>query len=515
MTFIVVPHQVGKATATIWVGAVDEQDLRRNPASIELDDGTEKIVCELDLSRWQRWVSYNPGDEEGYPALDRLLHRLLPKLEPVVRTLDYQRATVGGLKPNTPYSVKLGTENEAPIGADKQLREGSFKTLPAALPGESSKPFTVLLGSCFYGPKDRRGLVGATYHHLPEDRRPDIKILCGDQVYLDNPWFDTSFRYNGGNSKPGLFRAGLFQKYLNNWKQVEGDDAGFRQLLKDGANYFCSDDHEFWNNAPNFGGIGFVNTLSKGQRCWWHKAARELFEAFQSPQALMCFDVAMPSGEDHRLSFCVADTRINRTANSDRFMNAEHFEALKRWIEQLRGPGVLVVGQPVLIGKTNSPASSLGEEPTKTAWSFLDKNLANYEAQYEELVEHINNAAHSVVVLTGDVHFGRVACSKPTQGSDDAAFVEVISSPMQLVVAKIKLFERAKGLPGHYRDAPKQPFAITESRPLAPGKNHFVTVEFSYRNGGKVLMVVRSWPILESGQDLPPSPEQTFEAVLG
>src|SRR5215216_2557469 len=451
MRFLLVPHEVTDTTANIWVGVLgedDKDDERLKSVSLEYSANNVSNEVKLDAQGWKVWKTWNDEDKDRYRSWAWKLSELRLKRNPeIVRTLNYQVITIPSLEPSKTYSLRLRVDSNAAASS-----EGQVATLPDKLPEKGQKPFTILLGSCFYGPNDTDGLVGATYHHIPAQQRPDIKILCGDQVYLDNPWRETTLPWYRGYLTPGQFRAKLLERYTNNWTQAVGDDAGFRRLLKDGANYFCSDDHEFWNNAPNFGGIGFINTLSKGQRCWWWKAA------------------------------------------------AEHFEALKRWIEQLRGPGVLVVGQPVLIGKTNRPASSLGEEPTKTAWSFLDKNLANYEAQYEELVGHIKDADHSVVVLTGDVHFGRVACSKPTQGSDDAAFVEVISSPMQLVVSKIKLFERAKGLPGHYRDAAKQPFAITESRPLAPGKNHFVTVGFSYRSGGKVLMVVRSWPIIEGGQ---------------
>lgn len=67
---------------------------------------------------------------------------------------------------------------------------------------------------------------------------------------------------------------------------------------------------------------------------------------------------------------------------------------------------------------------------------------------------------------------------------------------------------------GDYKPAPTHHFAITESQPLAPDKNHFVTVGFSYRSDKKVDMEVRSWPIIEFGQELPPSPDQTFVATL-
>jgi len=374
-----------------------------------------------------------------------------------------------------------------------------------ALPSKGEKPFTLLLGSCFYKPEDEDGMVGKTYHRLSEDRRPDVKILCGDQVYLDNPWWETTLRYNGGNLRRGLFRAGFFQKYIGNWTQVEDEDAGFRQLLKDGANYFCSDDHEFWNNAPNFGGIGFINTLSRGQRDWWRAAARELFETFQSVDPLIRFDVS-------QLSFCIADTRINRSISRERFMSEEDLRTVRRWIEGLRGPGVLVVGQPVLTGET-SARKSLGTELNRTLWSALDRNLADY-AQYEELVRFIKASAHSIVVLSGDVHFGRIACIRPTPGSPDTKFVEVIASPMQLVLVKSKLLHRATKLFGSYKEPPTHHFAITESQQVAPKQNHFVTVEFTSAEGRKVDMAVWSWPVPKSEEELSANPDCVFEATL-
>ena len=58
----------------------------------------------------------------------------------------------------------------------------------AHLPTFEEKPFTVLLASCFCKREDDEGAVGRTYAQLPAGSRPDVKILCGDQVYLDDPW---------------------------------------------------------------------------------------------------------------------------------------------------------------------------------------------------------------------------------------------------------------------------------------------------------------------------------------
>jgi hypothetical protein len=114
MQFILVPHQVTDTTATIWVGAVHEkedvhqEDVWRRLVSIELDDGSEKSVTELDASKWNRWQSYSPGDENNYHYLDRFLDQVLViKPPPLIKALDYQRMDLGALKPRTSYSLKL------------------------------------------------------------------------------------------------------------------------------------------------------------------------------------------------------------------------------------------------------------------------------------------------------------------------------------------------------------------------------------------------------------------------
>jgi hypothetical protein len=254
MKFLLVPHGATAATATIWVGAIDE-DVRARSVELEFSSDHDSGVVELDASGWQKWKSYYPLDRRSLNPLD-----WLPKSSPEERKLYYQRVTIGlekRLKPRTSYFLKLRIDGET-VDLKDQLGTAQVTTLPAALPTEEEEnPLTLLLGSCFYCPNDREGLVGKTYHHIPGDKKPDIKVLCGDQVYLDNPWRDTTIKWTRSYRVPGLFRATLFQKYEKNSTQVRGEDedAGFRQLLRDGPNYFCPDDHEFWNNAPNFGGL--------------------------------------------------------------------------------------------------------------------------------------------------------------------------------------------------------------------------------------------------------------------
>src|SRR5215210_1196257 len=500
MSFLLVPHQVSDTAATIWVGALDEEGVRQRSVRLEFEGGGGREV-ELDASGWETWESFQPEDPKSYPALDRLLHLAsVLKSPPVRRTLDYQRVEIKPLRSRTSYALKLLVDDQRMIGAERHLREGRVTTLPAELPKTADKPFTLLVGSCFYGPEDPEGMVGGTYHYMPQDQRPDVKVLCGDQVYLDNPWRETTLKWYRANQKPGLFRAMLFEKYIANWTQLGGEDAGFRRLLADGANYLSSDDHEYWNNAPSFGGVGLLNSLTSGQRKWWFEEAGRLVRAFQSPSPLLQFEVPP-------LSVCVADTRINLDTKGIRFMKDEDLRSVGRWIEGLQGPGVLVVGQPVLAEGGSIARSVLKKGLMNTVMSYIDRDLPHFD-QYEELVGYIKSSEHSVVVLTGDVHFGRVACGQLKPGSE-TMFVEVISSPMHAVLG-----DKDEPLFGSYKKAPKDHFPITEDREIMHRRNHFVTVQFSSGEDGRVNVEVRAWPIPRPGEEVSPGGDVVFKRAL-
>ena len=527
MSFLLVPHEVTSTTATVWVGAIDEDALSKS-VSVEFSDGDDSSVIELDASEWKAWTSWEgPQARSSYPSWGWILAKIPPKIPPKARTLYYQRVEIKSLTPRTSYSLKLSANGQRVVGVEKYLREGRVTTLPVELPAEGEKPFTILLGSCFYGPNDPDGMVGATYHYLPEDERPDIKVLCGDQVYLDNPWRETTFRWYYSYRAHGSFRALLFKKYEDNWTQVLGNDAGFRQLLKDGANYLSSDDHEYWNNAPSIGGVGFVNTFTRTQRDWWFEVATDLFQAFQSPKPLNFIKVG-------RLSVCIADTRIHRDSKGTRFMKDEDLEAVEQWIDKLQGPGVLVIGQPVL-ARENSIRSfrdkgllggiksflekgllnSLKGLPSDIQASLFDKDLPDYRWQYDKLMTRIKKSAHSIVVLTGDVHFGRIAYGALKPGSE-SKFVEVISSPMRVVLTPTLagLGLQDKPIFGDYVKPQTEIFSQLEDRKIAEHHDQFVTLEFSSAEGTKVNMKVKTWPILGPQDEVPPRPEEPFHIIL-
>jgi hypothetical protein len=297
-------------------------------------------------------------------------------------------------------------------------------------------------------------------------------------VYLDAPWQKYLVNVYGDED----LKAQLLATYHATWSQG-GDGRGFHEILRDGATFFSSDDHELWNNAPN-------KTATVRQTWWplgdggrsWLRTATALYDLFQTPTRSASFRIGP-------LSFRVLDTRMARTADTSAFAAPEELAALRAWVEALPGPGVLVLGQPVLVDRTG------------VMGRFFDRSLADY-AQYAELVRILHGARHDVLVLTGDVHFGRVAGCTLASG---ASLIEVIASPFELVDAAVGgtwrpppgLFP-AFAMPG----VPRSTVWVDTSHRVTT--NHFATLEFN-AHGGRTRMSVRSWPIPVTAQ----APEST------
>jgi hypothetical protein len=434
MAYLVVPHEASASAATVWIGAIDEP----------FDPGHVRLVSALGEhplpGQWQHW-----GAREG-------VHRL-----------DYQRVTITGLQPRTLLPVQLLVNGQPQADA-------CLTTLPDHLPTLDEKPFTVLLGSCFCQREDAEGAVGRTYAHLPAGARPEVKILCGDQVYLDDPWA----HYLWHTHEITALEAEFLRNYRDTWTQ----EPGFRQLLTDGANYFTPDDHEYWNNAPNAATVIRDSWSSTGRREWFN-TARQLYQMFQTPGPITTFGVGP-------LSFLIADTRSNRSPDLIDFMRQTDLQAVEQWIQHLPGPGILVLGQPVFREKTGHLQGT-----------FADWNLPDYD-QYGQLARMLAQSPHSIAILSGDVHYGRIAWCTFSSGRE---LIEVISSPMSLV---------DKQAEGDWEEAPGlfPPFALpavvrAQVHTLAkdtfsPIDSHFLTLEFS-ATGAHVRLTVRFWPVRRQG----------------
>ena len=442
MGYELVPLEATQTEASVWIGVTSE------PHALELEvAGTARPID----PGWTRW------DAHGAPALWA------------------QRMTLAGLAPGRRYALRL-------LDGGQERASGTATTLPDTLPLLDQPALSILLGSCFAHERDA-GAASAAFTGLPLSSKPHLKLLCGDQVYLDAPFP----RFLITKFGPDDLQAVHLQTYLDSWGLV-GGRTGLSGMLSDGATFLSSDDHEYWNNAPERGAV-VRNTWSSGDRQNWRALATGLYQTFQAARPSASFTIG-------QLSFFVIDTRIARAEDRSVFMPPVELDALRVWVGGLTGPGMLVLGQVVFADR----AGWMGH--------FLDWGLPDFD-QYAEFVRLLMGSRHDIVVLTGDVHFGRVSgCVLPT----GAALIEVISSPLALVD------ERAGGTwhapPGLF-PAFGIPGTTQQQVWYADGYrvtgNHFATVEL-HSLGPRVRMTVRAWPIPAGGTR--PVSSTTYERDL-
>src|SRR5215203_2874079 len=134
MSFIVVPQEVGTTTATVWVGASGEGDVRDRPVRLELNGDR----VELRREGWRVWQTFKDEDPVGYAGVDRVLHEAIGRERPIVESIYYQRVELGDLTPRTSYDAKLIVDGLSPVGTEGYLRSCSFRTLPTELPKAGS-----------------------------------------------------------------------------------------------------------------------------------------------------------------------------------------------------------------------------------------------------------------------------------------------------------------------------------------------------------------------------------------
>lgn len=343
---------------------------------------------------------------------------------------------------------------------------------PRSLPGRGARPYTALVGSCYGVRNDPASRLARAAETLAaKGVTVDVKFLCGDQVYLDTPpdyaWHE----------RP---RDELAEKFLGEYVQT-WSDAGLLPLLREGATYFTADDHEFWNEYPAMRGTG-------GRTAAWESLARELFALFQRREEPAPFSAGA-------VSFFALDTRLDRSDDRSTFAPPARLDALRRWLGALRGPGVLVLGETFF-----GERGSIGMSASKVLGDILSEptisGVLQEHAQYAELASMLARSGKTVVLLAGDVHWGRIADCTLSNGT---RLVEVVSSPMTLADGGFSRIGRP------WTRAPS-PFAVgdlsgdvtTVALPSGefyrPEHDHFCTLEFSTDDDG-VRLAVRHWDV--------------------
>lgn len=439
-TFLLVPELLPDPTrCRIWAGLPSRNARPSPPGRAMLEDTHTGRTWPID--RWDEWLV--PDGRAG---------------------LAFSRTTIDGLTPASKQRINLRVD-------DRIVATATASTLPARIPAVDEPPLVLMLGSCFCAAEDKSGRAGAAFAGLPPALAPDLKILCGDQVYLDSPFYQFLIPH----TPQGLAEIFL-ANYTNTWTQ-SGDRQGYTQVLGGGSNVFTSDDHEFWNNAP-FPSFS-VNTFLKKDRDAWWALASDLYAAFQTPATdgrVRRFDVGA-------LSILVADTRIARSDDRTTLLPPADMAKVVSWIQGLQAPGILVVGQPLFAPKAG------------WAGCVKDWNLPDFE-QYATLCRALLDAPQSILLLTGDVHYGRVSTALTHRGVE---LIEVIASPMSLVTgggtpkweAPPGLFP-AEAIPGTAQ------IPITSLATWTRARNHFLTLEL-WQNGGRLCFRVRTWETRPDG----------------
>jgi hypothetical protein len=368
-------------------------------------------------SRYRVWVGV--AEAEGLPNLNWTLDGATPTVaavRPMVAVRHGARTFTGEFEiaaatPDTPHRLT--------VSADGAAATVVLRGLPARLPPfGSDQPFRVLLSSCFHQHEDNH-LAGPFVAALAKSSRPDLAIFLGDQVYLDLPTLRDFPEAQAELEKK------FESDYVTNWfGDVKSGVAGvgYNQVLSAGPAAFVPDDHEYWNNFPHPFELA-NNTWTPTGRDHWTGAAVRMWEMFQS-------DPGLPRGFPQFLdvppvSFCFADTRTERTADSRQLMSEAAWNEIKRWSDRVIGSRlfpVFVTGQTIF----QPPASWLGRRTG-------DATLANH-ADYGELVKLVKrllDEGRPLLCITGDVHWGRLL--RLTGGMHDGMLYEVISSPVSLV----------------------------------------------------------------------------------
>lgn len=307
-----------------------------------------------------------------------------------------------------PFIVGVSVDGAPPVTE-------ALRAMPSAVPGGLERTFNVLLTSCFYWREDKEGMAGEVVDTLRREWNPDLGLLVGDQVYLDQPPLAPI------PTGPAQLAERFENAYAYNWFE----EFGYAKVLRAAPAACVPDDHEYWNNFPH-PALHIRATWSARNRSTWELVSRTLYGHFQHFQDTpvgtpVVLDVAP-------LSFFLLDSRTHREEDFSRMMSPATLQALVDWVQRCidgRWLGVVVTGQSILTTK----AGGLNRR-----WG--DSTLPNY-GDYAALVRQLERLlaeAGDVLLLTGDFHWGRVARLTPQAALAGVPnLYEVVSSPTSLL----------------------------------------------------------------------------------
>lgn len=357
---------------------------------------------------WRVWSSWT-GD--------------LTPADPVVREVGGGAMTVvpGGFSalPAPPgtgrrYGVRELRLEDATEGALYELkfpelaRPVVWRTLPTALPPEG---VNILVASCFWLNGDVDGYYADAMLHFVRSERPAFKILTGDQLYMD-VW----------GPRPSNVTRGLAERYARYWSNPP-----YRDVLSACPTLVCSDDHEYWNDFPR-PQLQVPYSLLQTDKAF--RDARALYDTYQrplNPQGSLWSTLRIGP-----VSLFVTEMRYDR--DTRHLMSTTQWDALERWVHGLAGPGLLVIAQPLL----------------KEGGSRTDRTITDFADDANRLVDLLEGSVeHDILLITGDIHTGRVSTARFTGQRE---LFEFCTSPASRVTPRLEpLGARPSKLPTRLR----------------------------------------------------------------
>jgi hypothetical protein len=480
----VIPRRWLSGSIDFWLG-IWQQDLPSSPIQFRVrTNGGAAQTFDIPHTRWGR---------RGSPARRRVWHTVW---------------SAGNLQPATEYVCDLL------VGGAVQAT-GIARTLPNSLPntGSASRPFNVFVGSCYYRRNDPQRRIPEAYMELWNQGqwRPDVKFLCGDQIYFDNP--PTDFLTIRRDIRAWI-RQRLTNKYRTTWRDLD-------PLLSRGITYFLTDDHEYWNDYPNRQNGAWV-FATHNRDDYLQRRTEAFANDFQWAGVSEGFSIG-------NLNFRVLDTRRHRSLGARTFAQQQDVDSTINWLKNLRSPGVLVLSSPIFVPRTENSSFNFAVTDGRV---ITDHNLPFFDAQFLPLAHALLEAQADVVVVAGDPHFSRVAeCNVPAHPANNNRahkIVEVISSAMATV-------DGAGGMPRRGPDLFPMP---GQAHPSIPSSNiqyldfstinqqrnqaadNFVTLSFTRVrddndiSANVVQMRVRSWFCKRRDGNLQPPIPVDFDRVI-
>ena len=381
---------------------------------------------ELPKRMWVRCTPQGAGPvshcEAGCRDFPLQLEREAPSLRYTVLLLP--------VTPGCRYQASLWALDEQ--GRAIELADAEFRARPRSL----SDGFNVWYGSCFYGKADK-GALAAAFDALPQDCRPDVSFLGGDQVYLDTAVATAGWGFApipGLSIVKSLRLAALYAaegkaelerifaaEYRDNWQR------GLHRVLRSGNHHFLAGDHEFWNDYPNPPGF-FWGLAIASLRQIWKSSAQALFDAYQLPEGNASDQFAI----GNELEFFYLDTYLQRErGNNARFTDDATLERACTWLRGLTCPGVLVLPMPLLTnwhwrkGECFNSRLKHAIAVWRVKLGLGDHSLAD-TGQYEPLVKALHDCPQDILILAGDVHYSRLTRME----LNGKQVVEVVSTPL-------------------------------------------------------------------------------------